>query len=177
MTASENITLGATHLFWTPSRKEAGALARFQLHLAYLISMMLLIHNLKATWCSFILTHFGIKHLHKKPWQVFKLSLALRRWTISNWGNISTVLTHSNGSVHHHGTDGEHQERDGKSNTGILCERQTVKVNMLIKCRQSYITTYLLFQLLFNIHFKSTLNVDERIFACALWDSSDLHTM
>lgn len=29
--------------------------------------------------------------------------------------------TYSNGSVHHHRTDGEHQQRDGESNAGILC--------------------------------------------------------
>lgn len=29
--------------------------------------------------------------------------------------------TYSNCSVHHHCADGEHQERDGESNAGILC--------------------------------------------------------
>lgn len=32
-----------------------------------------------------------------------------------------SVHTYSYCSVHHHCTDGEHQQRDGKSNTGILC--------------------------------------------------------
>lgn len=35
--------------------------------------------------------------------------------------------TYSNSSVHHHGTDSEHQERDGKSNTGIFCMRKRQK--------------------------------------------------
>lgn len=35
----------------------------------------------------------------------------------------STGKTYSDGSVHHHGTDSEHQQRDGESNTGILCRK------------------------------------------------------
>lgn len=32
--------------------------------------------------------------------------------------------THSNGSIHHHGTDSEHQQRNGKPHTGILWRRK-----------------------------------------------------
>ncbi len=36
--------------------------------------------------------------------------------------------TYSNGSIHHHGTNGEHKERDGKAHTSILCRGNTVVV-------------------------------------------------
>lgn len=54
------------------------------------------------------------------PWQL--RTTAMKEDILkSSKGSSLNVHTYSDCSVHHHSADGEHQQRDGESNTGILC--------------------------------------------------------
>ncbi|KAF3849994.1 hypothetical protein F7725_019713 [Dissostichus mawsoni] len=54
-------------------------------------------------------------------------------------GRVSTVQTYSDGSIHHHGTDGEHQQRDGKSHTGILCGRKIMVDDLILQVDSGHV--------------------------------------
>lgn len=90
----------------------------------YLLSCFFFFHTFKHDIWDYI---FALKKKQKKtPRQHFKYITRCQR-DLKRKKILFTVHTYSNSSVHHHGTDSEHQERDGKSNTGIFCMRKRQK--------------------------------------------------
>lgn len=52
----------------------------------------------------------------------------------SNFKTMEYKYTYSNGTIHHHCTDCEHEEGDSKQNTGIFCiKRKTVQISHILE--------------------------------------------
>lgn len=72
------------------------------------------------SWLHMLWVHFVKKHT-----DAICSAMNESRQTWRKQDSSSDVHTYGDCSVHHHSADGEHQQRDGESNTGILCVGET----------------------------------------------------
>lgn len=56
-------------------------------------------------------------------------SILLKKWS-SKLKNVDYRYTYSNCTIHHHCTDCEHEEGDGKQNAGIFCIKKDTKISI-----------------------------------------------
>lgn len=89
-------------------------------------------HEVRQQTTSLILEKSHLKQTNVEFWSVLALTYCSPllqlfhsykstcfQWNVHKRGCF--CRTYSDGSIHHHGTDGEHQQGNGEANTGVFC--------------------------------------------------------